>query len=487
MAILKPCRKLSLLIAGSITCLAFNQTALATAPAMTMAIDADDASQATTGPLSFLDGISRSNGMLGNMWGVRPWLGQYGVTLAVQETSETFGALTGGYHQGFEYDGLTQVATQLDTQRAFGWYGGTFNISVLNIHGRNFSADNFGTLQTQSGISADDTTRLWEAWYQQKFLDQDRLDIKIGQQSLDQEFMVSQNANYFVNTMFGWPMVPSADMPGGGPAYPLSALGVRMRARHNDSLTFLGGVFNGSPDKNPYSDDSQINNAHGTSFPMGGGLLAIAEVQYAYPALGSMVSAEGSQPLSRLYKLGFWYDSESFADEQYDTLGRSLADPLSNGNPLMHKGNYAIYAVADQMLWHSDNIDDRTLNFFTRIMGTPLTDRNLIDFSMNAGFTLHEPFFGRDDDTFGIGMGYAHVSNSVSAFDRAQTFFGTATPAQTGETYIEATYQYQVAPWWQLQPDFQYVINPGAGEIDPGTNGKVGNEAIIGIRTNILF
>ena len=27
--------------------------------------------------------------------------------------------------------------------------------------------------------------------------------------------MVSQNASYFINTMFGWAMVPSADLPGG--------------------------------------------------------------------------------------------------------------------------------------------------------------------------------------------------------------------------------------------------------------------------------
>ena len=47
--------------------------------------------------------------------------------------------------------------------------------------------------------------------------------------------------------MFGWPMLPSADLPGGGPAYPLSALGVRVRARPIDPLTFLVGVFNGSP------------------------------------------------------------------------------------------------------------------------------------------------------------------------------------------------------------------------------------------------
>ena len=102
-------------------------------------------------------------------------------------------------------------------------------------------------MQTASGIEADRATRLWELWYDQKFLEEDRLDIKIGQQSLDQEFMVSQNASYFVNTMFGWPMLPSADLPGGGPAYPLSALGVRLKARPIDPLTFLAGVFNGSP------------------------------------------------------------------------------------------------------------------------------------------------------------------------------------------------------------------------------------------------
>ena len=68
----------------------------------------------------------------------------------------------------------------------------------------------------------------------------DQVDIKVGQQSLDQEFMVTQNGSYFVNTMFGWPMLPSADMPGGGPAYPLSALGVRARAAHRRSVHAAG-------------------------------------------------------------------------------------------------------------------------------------------------------------------------------------------------------------------------------------------------------
>jgi len=31
------------------------------------------------------------------------------------------------------------------------------------------------------------------------------------------------------------------------------------------------------------------------------------------------------------------------------------------------------------------------------------------------------------------------------------------------KTVIEATYLHEIAPWWQVQPDLQYVIRPGAG------------------------
>ena len=99
----------------------------------------------------------------------------------------------------------------MDTQRAFGWNGGLFNASALQIHGGNLSATNLDTLQTASGIEADPATRLWELWYQQKF--GDKFDVKVGQQSLDQEFMVSPNANYFINTAFGWAVLPTEDLP----------------------------------------------------------------------------------------------------------------------------------------------------------------------------------------------------------------------------------------------------------------------------------
>jgi porin len=228
-----------------------NTAAFAAPPPISVPISSESsASGQTTNLAGFLENLKRSNYMLGDMFGLRSWLSRYGISLAVQETSEYLGNVSGGTRKGAQYDGLTQMVMQMDTNRAFGWYGGLFNVSALQIHGQNLSTDNLGTLQTASGIEADRSTRLWEMWYDQKFLEEDRLDIKVGQQSVDQEFIVSQNASYFVNTMFGWPALPSYNMPGGGPAYPLSALGVRFRYRPIDPLTFLVGVFNGSPVSN---------------------------------------------------------------------------------------------------------------------------------------------------------------------------------------------------------------------------------------------
>jgi porin len=464
--------------------------AAAAPPPVTIPVDPDSFQAGEgAGPFGFMNNLTRSNFLLGDMWGLRTFLSQYGLSLAVQETSEVLGNANGGVRQGTAYDGLTQMIMQLDTQRAFGLYGGLANVSALYVHGSNLSAENLATLQTASGIEADRSLRLWELWYQQKFLDENRLDVKVGQQSLDQEFMVSNNALYFVNTMFGWPMVPSADLPGGGPAYPLSALGVRFRWRPINELTFLAGVFNGSPVAVNNSGDSQVANPSGTTFPTHGGQLAIAEMQYSYPSLGNVVYPDEPVALARTYRLGMWYDTENFADQRFDNTGLSLANPASTGIPGNHRGNYSIYAVADQMVWIWDKDANRNLSIFGRAMGTPEADRNLVTLSLNAGFVLHQPLQYRNDDTFGIGMGYAKVSNRASALDQdTANFSGAFFPVRRSETFIEATYQYQATPWWQIQPDLQYVFNPGGGTQDTNNpTQRVGNEVVIGLRTNILF
>ena len=425
---------------------------------------ADDAAAAPTG-------FWTRPTLLGDLGGIRPALGKYGITFSLSETSEVKGNVSGGLSRGATYDGLTVMGVQLDTQQAFGWAGGTFNASALQLHGRALSPNYLGTLQTASGIESDRATRLWELWYQQSFFG-GAADVKLGQQSIDNEFMASPGSALYLNTMMGWPMIPSADLYAGGPAYPLSSLGIRLRATKGP-VTVLVGAFNDNPPGGAFANDPQELDADGARFNLNTGTLTIAEIQYA---------ATPFTDLPGTYRFGGWHDSARFPDQRFDDTGLSLADPLSSGNLRLHGGNYSLYGVVDQMLWTPDPKGARSLNAFLRLMGAP-DDRNLIDFSVNAGLNLKAPLAGRDNDTAGIGFGLAHVSSRAAALDSDSGTFG-----RSQEVFFEATYQAQVAPWWVVQPDFQYTVRPGAGIADPNNAAVlVGDEAVFGLRATITF
>ncbi len=442
--------------------------------------------QASTAPWGVLSGSWQSPTVLGDIGGLRPALAKYGITLQLSEEVETFGNLTGGVRQGFEVNGVTTAQVQLDTKPLFGLEGGIFNVSGFHIWGGDLSESNLLNLQTVSGLEANASIRLWELWYQQNF--GARFDVKIGEQSLDNEFMMSQNAGYFLNSVMGWPMLPSANLPAGGPAYPLSGLGVRARAHPSDAVTIMAGVFNGSPIP-LNSPNTPLSNPNGVSFPLNTGVFAIAELQYTFPAATPSGKAAADGPLPGTYKIGAWYDSEDFDSQQYDTVGVPLASPESNGMPAQRQGNYAIYAVADQMIWRASD-PNRNVSAFIRPMFTTLQDRNLISFSVNGGLTLHDPLPGRENDVFGLGFGVAQVSNGAANNDRAlQVFEPTVyTPVRGTETFLEATYQAQILPSLQIQPDVQYIINPGGGLANPDEPyQKIKNEFVVGLRTNITF
>lgn len=103
--------------------------------------------------------------------------------------------------------------------------------------------------------------------------------------------------------------------------------------------------------------------------------------------------------------------------------------------------------------------------------------------------TYKAPLPGRDDDTFGIGFGVANVSSRAAGLDQDTAFFtGTYVPVRGAETFLEITYQAQIAPWWQVQPDFQYFWMPGGGVVNPNNpTSRIGNEAILGVRTVVTF
>jgi porin len=421
--------------------------------------------------------LGARNNLLANMGGLRTTLGGHGITLGLLDTETLLGNVVGGVKQGATMQGVTTATLQVDTQKAFGLSGGTIHVSALQIHGRSLSPSYLDNLQTANSTEADNATRLWELWYDQSFAN-GAFDIKFGQQSLDQEFMVSTYSALFVNTTAGWPALPSFDLYAGGPTYPLSSLGIRGLVTPTSNLTILAGVFDDNPPGGPFNDDPQSADAGGVRFNVNTGALFIAEAQLHVNMIADLPGT---------YKLGFWYDTAYFPDQAFDNQGLSLANPASNGIPKMHRGNYSLYGVVDQTIWQPKG-SARSLNVFARFAGAP-ADQNLIRFSANAGLTLTDPLPGRPNDSAGIDLGIVKVSGQAAELDRATGLFsGAFVPVRGIETLIELTYQAQVTPWLQVQPDAQFIANPGGGVINPADpTTRLHNEVVVGVRANFIF
>ena len=169
--------------------------------------------------------------------------------------------------------------------------------------------------------------------------------------------MASQGSALFVNTMMGWPMVPSADLYAGGPAYPLSSPGIRLRAQASSAVTVLAGVFDDNPPGGPFADDFQLRGveASGARFNLNTGALIIGEIQYGVnqPAVGDMAregQSEGCQEPT---------NSASGTTPPISPINVSTAQARRSPcrRPAFrrcHQGNYSLYGVADQTVWHPD-------------------------------------------------------------------------------------------------------------------------------------
>jgi porin len=418
--------------------------------------------------------------LLGDPFGLRSKLESHGITITLQETSEVFGNVTGGIKTGAVYEGATFMALKVDTEKLFGLPGGTFNASAWQIHGRGLSANNILNLNVISSIEATRATRLFELWYEQAVLD-GALSVRIGQQAADQEFQISTYGGLFINASFGWPTLAAVDLPSGGNAYPLASLGVRVKAQPREDMTMLLGIYSGNPAPNGLGDP-QLRNHSGTSFVLNEGVFVIGEVQYA------LNSGENTAGLPGTYKAGFWYNSNQFPDQRYANDGLLLANPASSGVPLGRTNNWAWYVVADQLVWHAAGTKDQGIGVFARFTGVS-SDRNLVNFFVNAGVTWKGVIPARPDDTVGLGIGFARISDRTRRFDGDVAFFsGSLYPIRTSETVLELTYQAPVTPWLTLQPDFQYIFNPAGGVPNPTDPARtIGSAAVFGLRGVIAF
>jgi porin len=373
-------------------------------------------------------------------------LGAKGALFQFNYWGEDFGNLSGGYKRGDDYEGLLKISLSLDLQKLVHWDGATLYASMLDAHGEGISGRYVHDYNLLSNIDAYDSVRLFEFWLQQSFWD-GKFSIWVGQLTIDNNFCVSNNSALFINSIYGiiGPLLHNIDAP----TYPLGSEGVRLEYNFNPSFY----VQTLTVDDNP---GSQSYNRNGTRLgpSSGDGVLAFIEAGYIPDP------SRGSSPFGASYKLGGYFDSQFHPDTSSGTSSH---------------GDYGFYASIDQPLYTAPgSTKDSTqgLSGFARFSYVP-DQRDPAVYYFDTGFNYTGVLPGRPKDIFGAAFSLERLGTDVNLASGAPVL-------SHHENVLEITYLANLSTWFSLQPDFQYIFNPGG-------YGKTPDAVVGGIRFNVTF
>jgi porin len=218
---------------------------------------------------------------LTDIGGLRSRLERQGLSFIFSYYGDAFDNPAGGVKQGPGYDGRFAIIMDGDLEKLAGWSGARVHASIHSIFGTQFSGANLDNLMLVSGVEAPPTIRLFNLWIEQDLTS--KVNLRIGQFTAAQDFIVSRNADLFVNSTFGWPMLNTQNLPSGGPNYPEAALGARLQVKFTDQLILRAAIFDGDPagsgSNNPVTSDK-----YGLAFRLRDPPFVIAEAVYGYGA-----------------------------------------------------------------------------------------------------------------------------------------------------------------------------------------------------------
>jgi porin len=404
----------------------------------------------------------------GDPTSIRKQLAQRGITYNLIYTNDVLSNVSGGTRRGTIDQGKLEGQLTVDLNKLVGWQDLTFYMNAFQIHdtGR-IRRDYVGGMNTIAAIEAAPSTRLSELWVERKF---GNVSLRIGQLVADNDFFFSDLSNMFMQT--DWPTIAAVNLPGGGPAYPLSTPGARIKFDYGKDASFLLAIFNGDP-AGPCANDPDTCNRYGLNFRMRDPAFIIGETQFR-----TNQDKEDSG-LARTLKIGGWTHLGLFNDQRFANDGTLLADPAGSGIPMQHRGDYGVYGIIDQQIYRPrGGAADSGVSVFGLASFSP-SDRNLVDLQINGGIVFAGLIPHRPDDRFGASVVYSRFSDSASAFNQDQINFGVPTFVRDYEANLELSYVAQIVPGWTVQPDFQYIWHP---------SGQAGRDAkVVGVRTMLKY
>jgi len=407
--------------------------------------------------------VSPNQGLFGDWGGLRTRLYQDGVDFQLGFTTELAYNTQGGDSNLLRNANQFVFGATFDTNKLFGWPGGTFQMTITDRNGQNLSADaNLGTLmQVQEVYGRGNTFRWTQFWYDQLLFDE-VVDIKLGRMGVGEDFMSFscnfQNLSFcgslpgnIVSTWYNWPV---------------SQWAARLKVNFAPEWYAQIGAYQINPAYIQTSDVFKLNNPSGT-------IGALIPVELGWNPKFFEAGLPGS------YRVGFWYDSSDQPSVYLAANGTPLA--LSPGAaPLMESSQSGYYLMLQQQVTALRGDSKRGLSVFANFVQA---DRNTatIDQLITLGLFYTGPFDARPQDDLGFAVGRTHVNSNVAQGQELQNSAGLGPVAvQSSEYPVEFYYSINATNWIVLRPNIQYIYRPGG--ISENTN-----VVVLGLKVAIKF
>jgi len=338
-------------------------------------------------------------------------------TISLSLTQDVAGNFRGGIKPGFAQMGLIQMDLTLDTEEQDWWSNGTWKVQIQSTHGHRPTRQLVGDVQVFSNIEHGNYTYLYQLWYRHNM---DKTSLLVGKHDMNAWFFTSKYAGRYINSSFGIMPVASLNVPVS--IFPSTTLGVAGSYEITPAFTLHGGLYNGFP-----GDITRTNLGLDLNITPSKGLLYIGELTWNHSSLGM----EGT------FKMGGFYHSGSFP---------TLCNP-----EVTHQGGSGVYLMADQLLIQGSKVTGQLGTFFQA--GYSPDPCSLNDFYVAYG--LNYSGWGDSPSGNSIALALAHAStNHRLAENRPEDY-------QNCETAIELTYTHHLSDQLVIQPDIQYILNPG--------------------------
>jgi len=405
-----------------------------------------------------------SDTLSGDWGGWRTDLHNAGIDFNFGYVSETASNAQGGPMQGTRYTDQFTFGTTLDLDKLLDLSHALFQFTITDRNGRNLSSDlHLDSLQqVQEVFGRGQTWRTTQFWYEQSYLD-GALDLKIGRLTEGEDF-AAFSCEFMNLTFCGAP--PGNIVGSYWYNWPVSQWAARVKASFPDFGYVQIGAYQVNPTYLTPAGSFNLGNPPGTT-----GALIPVEIAWL-PTFG------GSEQLQGSYKLGAWYNSSETADPVENTQGQLLA--IAGGQPLLHNGAWGWYLNFQQKLINVSPDPNRGISAFLNMTFADHRTATL-DSQIAMGLFYTGPFDSRPIDQIGVAIGRTHVNGRVAQSQEAQNAAGLGpVGVQYSEYASEIYYQFHVQNGFYLQPNLQYVHNPGG--ISQNTD-----DIILGLKAVINF